>query len=421
MKIKKWAGLLLAGVIIITSMTGCLGNFYTKAMTIEGEEVPAGLYLMMQMVAYNEASGKVEDSEKDVLKQKIPVEEEEAEDTSSTSESAPVSSSASSLPDESGSSAASGAQSDSSSSQPEDTREKIPATDWIRNRTEELLREYVVIQKLAKENGITLSEEGQKTVEENLQYWPMMEEYYASNGVGEETIQKYLENIALRQDVFNYYYGEGGEKAPTREEIETFAYKDSKHLYGFEIVFGNEDGSIFVGKSEEVKNLLDEAYQSLQDGKITIGEAGDKYYKKAQDLVDAQIADQQKAEEEDGETPAEDETAEDGGEEPAEFMQDWYVGEDDETGYYSKEFLEELKTAKEGDIGRYEGSESEMIYEVVPLFRTQEEYEEQRDGIVGQMKSDEFEDFVKELAKGYTVEKVPGAQWYLSPKKIVTQ
>ncbi len=50
------------------SSPGALWHVYTTVMTIDGVEISSGLYLMMQMTAYSEAEGYMEDENGNVLK-----------------------------------------------------------------------------------------------------------------------------------------------------------------------------------------------------------------------------------------------------------------------------------------------------------------------------------------------------------------
>ena len=60
MKLKKFTGLLLCAALAL-SMAACKFTTPAVVMTVEGEDIPAGLYLMYQYQAYSSAKSKLED------------------------------------------------------------------------------------------------------------------------------------------------------------------------------------------------------------------------------------------------------------------------------------------------------------------------------------------------------------------------
>ena len=54
MKLKKFTGLLLCAALAL-SMAACKFTTPAVVMTVEGEDIPAGLYLMYQYQAYSSA------------------------------------------------------------------------------------------------------------------------------------------------------------------------------------------------------------------------------------------------------------------------------------------------------------------------------------------------------------------------------
>ena len=70
MKLKKFTGLLLCAALAL-SMAACKFTTPAVVMTVEGEDIPAGLYLMYQYQAYSSAKSKLEDKSAKVLKSEI--------------------------------------------------------------------------------------------------------------------------------------------------------------------------------------------------------------------------------------------------------------------------------------------------------------------------------------------------------------
>ncbi|MFV0412362.1 MAG: hypothetical protein ACK5L3_03705 [Oscillospiraceae bacterium] len=362
MKLKKWAGLLLAGVMLF-GLTGCLGNFYTKVLTVEGEEISGGLYLMMQMIAYSEASGKVEDTTADLLTQTI---------------------------------------------------EDQTATEWIKSRTIELCKRIVAIEKICAEKGITLSEENAASVESDMGYWDSVKDYYEPNGIGKETLRRYVVSEYLSNQLFGTLYTNGGELAPTKEEVADYYSQNYAHLRLMLVYLTDLTTGEAIPNEAEVRAAVDAMVAEMKDGK-TIQAAAKEDLPKINALVDptATAAEEAAATEE----ALPDETA--GEETESDELITYYLSyTPDSSGTFTQEFLDGVKAQAIGDVGTYDMSGAIMVYQIIDTFETDAEYEEVRDSVVQEMEQDNYEEYLKGVYESYTVQKVPGAEWFYSPKKL---
>lgn len=415
MKLKKWIGLLMAMVILTVSLTGCLGHVFTKAMTIEGEDISSGLYLLMQMVAVGEAMTETGDETGDVETVLAGTIEDE------------------------------------------ETGESTKVTDWVKNRTVELLSRMVAVEKLCAEHDITLSEENIEAVEADLSSWETngWQQYYADNGIGAESMRRYLENMYLDNQLYEFYYGEGGEKAPTREEIAAHYAESNAHVeltlvttmtvednaeqmktvrqsiddIVSSLQSGEDFGDVITEQVWPLVEAIEEMTQANEqeaaegeetDGEETEGENTEDELDELDEAVTDEIEEELETEEEQtGEEETEPEETEEEPKDPADEIIDYYISyEVTEDGMFSEEFINEVKAQKVGDAGSYDMSGAYMIYRIQETFTTDEQYEQVRDSVVQELKSDEYDDFIAEVAASYTVSWVPLAAWYLSPKKI---
>ena len=116
MKLKKFTGLLLCAALAL-SMAACKFTTPAVVMTVEGEDIPAGLYLMYQYQAYSSAKSKLEDKSAKVLKSEI---------------------------------------------------EGLKAEEWIHNETVASAKRYVWVEKAFAEAGLTFTEEEQASIDSQL-------------------------------------------------------------------------------------------------------------------------------------------------------------------------------------------------------------------------------------------------------------
>lgn len=342
MKLKKWIALVLAFALAL-GLTGCVGHFYDNALTIDGTEISSGLYLMAQLTAYDEASRKVEDTEKSPLKQKI---------------------------------------------------DGKSGTDWVRERALELCKRYVAVHRLSRDLEVSLSSERQQIVEQNMQYWPYLVDIYEENGISEATYRRFYSNQELANQLFETLYADGGELAVPDDELKALYEEQFGHIryISVPITTGVETGTDLSG---DVYTLLDAIVERLEGG-ATLEEVAKNDLAEVYALLEREFV---------ADTVVNSITTS-------------YIPYNDEESSYSEAFRSILKTQTIGDYGYAEMSTSALLYEVIPMFDEDTEFEDMRATVLSSVKADEFEDYLRGLYDSYSVNWVPGARWFLRPSKI---
>ena len=154
MKLKKFTGLLLCAALAL-SMVACKFTTPAVVMTVEGEDIPAGLYLMYQYQAYSSAKSKLEDKSAKVLKSEI---------------------------------------------------EGVKAEEWIHNETVASAKRYVWVEKAFAEAGLTFTEEEQASIDSQLDtIWANNEALLAANGIGRENYRRFYECEAKYEKLLAEY------------------------------------------------------------------------------------------------------------------------------------------------------------------------------------------------------------------------
>lgn len=185
---EKIIAAMLCGAVIMTA-SGC--NNTANALIIDGEEIRAGIYIYYQLDALNEAATKLGEEQPDL--------DMYAEDFDITKQ----------------------------------TVEGINAEEWIKNKTIENCKKHVAVNRSFDEYGLSLTEEQLEKIDslvtstwedENMyaQYIygvDVIGEYYEGLGVGKQSYEDVTTYSYKEQAVFEYLYGEGGEKAVSAEEL----------------------------------------------------------------------------------------------------------------------------------------------------------------------------------------------------------
>lgn len=188
---KKAAAALLCGALAV-SAASCAAQ-QTYPLTIDGEQIRAGIYLFQQYTAVEDAKSKLS-------------EEQPGLDTSADG-----------------------------FDYMKQTIEGKSFGDWVKDKAIEGCREYIAEKRLFASNGLTLTAEQNTSVKDNTNSIWDESNYYAQYLYGTDTIGEFFEKMGIgkqsfkdlqeasemRTALFDHLYGEGGELAATQDEINT--------------------------------------------------------------------------------------------------------------------------------------------------------------------------------------------------------
>ena len=202
---KRAISAVLCGALALTACS--CGNTTGTALTINGTEIPAGVYIVYQMDALSEAQTVLaeEQPDLDMYADGFDIKDYTIEGTN--------------------------------------------AEEWIKNKTIELCRSYVAANEAFDEYGLSLTSE-QKTElssymdsvwnQDNIyaQYIygvNTLGEYYESLGVSEKSFEA-VQTVYYKQEaIFDHLYGKGGELEVSAEELNAKVVSDYALALAFEI------------------------------------------------------------------------------------------------------------------------------------------------------------------------------------------
>lgn len=212
------------------SLTGCHMKTPENVVEIEGVQVPAGVYLMNQMQAYSNATGKLEGDEKNVLKATI--EEQKGE-------------------------------------------------DWVHAETLRLLRRYVYLEKEFAAQGLSFTEDEKATNAAQAQSnWSGSETLLAANGIGQASYALVYESEVKYEKLFAAFAKENT-KNITDEQIKAYMDEIYTHVTTMTLPVTAEDGTALEeAKQKEIANLAEELKGKLAAGG-DMQELAVEYLKKA--------------------------------------------------------------------------------------------------------------------------------------------
>lgn len=267
---KKTAAMLCAAVMAV-SMCGCADN--GTIMTVDGMTIRNGIYLYYQRSAYSNAQAAFEKEQA-----------ENAEKESDTSDTSADTSDASS--DASDTTSESSDTSDTSETPVllDQTIEGKTASQWIKEDTLKQVREFVAVQRLCDEKGVSLTDDELNSVNSDIksmwddenyyvQYlygFKTMGEYYESIGIAKESVKQIYMVDTLQTKLFSKFYDKDGETPVSDEELTQFLKDNYVSVKAIKFSFTDSEGNELTEDSD--KEVIVESAKEYAD-RINNGES----------------------------------------------------------------------------------------------------------------------------------------------------
>lgn len=222
---RKWKQALcvLLSAALIGTMAGC-GSSTSYAMTIDGVEIRAGMYIYYLYVAYSEAISTLSEEDSEL-------------DTSDDDAIRDL------------------------------TLEDETVEEWIQDEALIYCQEYAAVQNQCEELGLELSEDEIEEIEDSIEsVWDSYGETYEDNGISQGSIELILENTYLEEDLFFYYYEVDGAEGVTEDDLQEYYIENNARVryIAFELTDGNGDELDDDGK-EEMLEMIGEYLEDLED------------------------------------------------------------------------------------------------------------------------------------------------------------
>ena len=216
MNVKRTTAALAAGALALT-LAGCTFSTPDTALTVDGEAIPAGVYLAYQLQNYQTVESALSDEGLDM-------------DLDAAYEDTTV-------------------------------------RGWIEDATAQDMGRYVHVRRAFGEQGLSFTEEEQASIDDYAaQLYDSMEDYLAENGVGEESYRLYYETETMYSALVEAYIEENS-GALTDDELK--AYLDETYVHARELTLPStdEEGTALDDEAQAaVDSCLDEAAERLAEG-----------------------------------------------------------------------------------------------------------------------------------------------------------
>lgn len=211
-------------VALSASMVGCtpaIGAGSKNAMTIDGYEVPAGLFVYYTLQGYNEAANELYNK-------------------NGTSPS---------VDDVKGTNI-----------------EETDSTDWIQNKATKYCKDFVAVQREFELIGGELTSEEKDEAAQMAEYYYEQYPSYADNGISLDTMKLMAESSYKEQKIFEYYYGFEGEKGCSEDELKDYFNDNFARVKYVSISLLDADGNkVSEDKERSLRKKADEYVAQIND------------------------------------------------------------------------------------------------------------------------------------------------------------
>lgn len=225
---KRALALAAAGALAI-GVTSC-GENTANAMTIDGRDVRAGIYLYYTISAYSDAMSTLSDGG------------EEFENCETTQDVKKIMKKA--------------------------NIDNVSAQEWIQNKAVEYCANYVEIEREYEELGFELTQDEQKQIEANAAAsLETFGDFFKKTGIGQQSLEDIMASSYKQEAIWEYYYGEDGEKDIKDEELYDHYAENHLRIKYIEMPLKDGEGNLLKADGKEEIKEMAEDYLTRLDRK----------------------------------------------------------------------------------------------------------------------------------------------------------
>ncbi|CDZ23631.1 PpiC-type peptidyl-prolyl cis-trans isomerase [[Clostridium] cellulosi] len=154
------------------------------------------------------------------------------------------------------------------------------AVSWAINNALDSCKQLMVIEKQAAERKVTLTSDEKSAAKAKAeQAYTTYKDLFTKNGISQASIERYLDDMYLKDELFKSYYGEKGDKAVSASELADYYTKNFAHIK--QIFVSKIDTSTYQplssDKLESQKKKANEAYAAVKNDLKNFQTYVDKY------------------------------------------------------------------------------------------------------------------------------------------------
>ncbi|MBQ8826513.1 MAG: hypothetical protein IJ007_05430 [Oscillospiraceae bacterium] len=227
---KASAGLICAAMTAALASCSLGGPDSSYAAVIDGEKIPAGVFIAMQYDAYYNAMFYTDPAA-------VTAASDAAAETTTTAFA-------------------------------DKTIEGKAVREWINDEATVEMQKYAAIENKFDELGLVFADNEPKQVELYMEsLWDYYGEMYEGFGVAQSSMSAITLNSEKRNLIFKHYYGEGGERAVSADEIKQYLTDNNARINYFAIELKDSEGNLLKSEGKaEMQAKADEYIERAKGG-----------------------------------------------------------------------------------------------------------------------------------------------------------
>ena len=211
-----------AALAMIGSLAAC-GSNTAYALTIDGEQINAGLYIYYSYIAYNDAVTTLSDQNEELDVTDKEVVKDQVIDGKDT-------------------------------------------LKWIQDKALTYCGEHVAVNKDFEAAGLTLSAEEKDEINASVEsFWETNAEKFEENGISEASVRQIMEYTYKASDLFMHYYEIDGVEGVTEEEVHDYYVENNARVQyiRFDLVDGKGANLSEAGK-DDIKSMVEDYLDAVE-------------------------------------------------------------------------------------------------------------------------------------------------------------
>ena len=268
------------------------------------------------------------------------------------------------------------------------TIDGMSTKDWVNDQAVKGMQEFVAVENKFDELGLSFENNEEELAKANVeQWWEYVSEYFEGIGVSKESYLDVVINGEKKAAIFDYYYGEGGEKEVAEADIKAYLNENFARIKYIDMPLKDGEGNLLKSDGKaEIKAMAEEYIERMKNGEAfeDISDEYDDYYNGLIKAANAATTDGT------AEEPVDDATTEE-----TENDELVLLGSVTSADYpVPSASVNEKVVGDAMAVGEYQLIEEDEIYYIVykmDLYADEEYYDYKKTDVLNELKGEEFE------------------------------
>ena len=276
------------------------------------------------------------------------------------------------------------------------TIDGMSTEDWVNDQAVKGMQEYVAVENKFNELGLTFENNEEELAKANVeQWWEYVSEYFEGIGVSQESYLDVVINSEKKAAIFDYYYGEGGEKEVAEADVKAHLNSNFARIKYIDMPLKDGEGNLLKSDGKaEIKAMAEDYIERMKNGEAfeDISDEYDEYYNGLVEAANATEVTDAEFTTDTTEEPVDDLTATEETEEADELV---LLGSVTSADYpIPSASVNEKVIGDAMAVGEYQLIEEDEVYYIVykmDLFADAEYYEYKKTDVLNELKGEEFD------------------------------